>query len=49
MFLSFRSRKFVIPSLGNLRSFGAFISAKCCGSFNKFNTYFLRSLDPFVN
>ena len=28
-----------------LRSFGVFILVKCCGSFNKFNTYFLRSLD----
>ena len=45
LFLSFRSRKFVTPLFGILRSYGIFILAKCCGSFNKFNTYFLRSLD----
>ena len=28
-----------------LRSFGVFLLVKCCGSFNKFNTYFLRSLN----
>ena len=43
--LSFRWRKFFILWLRILRSFGVFISAKFCGSFNKFNTYFLRSLD----
>ena len=45
MFLSFRSRKFVTPLFGILRSLGVFILAKCCGSFNKFSTYFLQSLD----
>ena len=43
--LSFRWRKFFILWLRILRSCGVFISAKFCGSFNKFNTYFLRSLD----
>ena len=43
--LSFLWRKFVILWLRILRRFGPFISAKFCGSFNKFNTYFLRSLD----
>ena len=43
LFLSFRS--FVTPLLASLWSFGVFILAKCCGSLNKFNTYFLRSLD----
>ena len=44
--------KFVTPLFEILRSFGVFISAKCCGSFNKFNTFFLWSLDLasfFVN
>ena len=45
MFFSFRSRKFVPPLFRILRSLGVFISAKCCGSFNKFSTYFLQSLD----
>ena len=45
LFLSFRSLKFVTPLLANLRSFGVFILARCCGSLNKFNTYFLRSSD----
>ena len=45
MFLSFRTRKFVTPLFGILRSLGVFILAKCCGSFNKFSTYFLQSLD----
>ena len=52
MFLSCRLRKFVTSLLGYLGSFGVFILAKFCGSFNKFNTYFLRSLDSnlfFVN
>ena len=31
-----------------LRSFGVFILVKCCGSFNKFNTYFLRSLNSWL-
>ena len=47
-FLSCRSRKFVSPLHGNfeiLRSFGFFILAKYCDSFNKFNKYFLQSLD----
>ena len=44
-FFSFRSRKSVTPLLGNLRNFGVFILAKCRGSSNKLNTYFLRSLD----
>ena len=43
--MSVRSRKFVTPLFEILRSFEVFISAKRCGSFNKFNTYFLRSLD----
>ena len=38
-------RKFVIPLFGKLRIFGVFILAKCCGSFTKYDTYFLRSLD----
>ena len=38
-------RKFVIPLFGKLRIFGVFILAKCCGSFTKSDTYFLRSLD----
>ena len=37
-----RSRKFVTPLFRILGSFGVFISAKCCGSFNKLNIYFLR-------
>ena len=41
LFTSFRSHKFVIILFVILRSFGVFISAKCCGSFNKF----FRSLD----
>ena len=45
LFLSFRSLKFVTPLLANLRSFGVFILARCCGSWKKFNTYFLRSSD----
>ena len=45
MFLSFRSRKFVTPLFEISRSFGVFISAKCCGSLNKFKTYILGSLD----
>ena len=52
LFLSCRLRKFVTSLLGYLGSFGVFILAKFCGSFNKFNTYFLRSLDSnlfFVN
>ena len=44
-FLSFRALKSVTPLFGNLRSFGVFILAKRGGLFNKFNTYFLRSLD----
>ena len=43
LFLSFCSRKSVTPLLGNLSNFKVFILAKCCGSYNKFNTYFLRS------
>ena len=43
-FFGFRSRKFVTPLFVILRSFEIFILAKCCGSFNKFNTYFLWSL-----
>ena len=43
--LSFGSRKFFTPLFGILRSFGVFILEKFCGSFKKFNTYFLRSLD----
>ena len=43
--LSFRSRKFVTPLFGILRRFGVFILAKYCGSFKKFDTYFLQSLD----
>ena len=43
LLLSFRSRKFVTPLIGNLRSFGVFSLAKCCGSFNRFKIYFLRS------
>ena len=42
---SFRSRKFVTPLLGNLRNFGVFISAELRVSLNKFNTYFLRSME----
>ena len=37
---------------GNLRSFGVFILAKCCGSIKKFDTHFLRILNLasfFVN
>ena len=45
LFLSFLSRKFVIHLFGILRRFGVFILANCCGSFNKFNKYFLRRLD----
>ena len=45
LFLNFRSRKYVTSLFGILKNFGVFISAKCCGSLNKFNTYFLRSLD----
>ena len=45
-FQSFRSRKFVTHLFGILRNFGVYISAKFCGSVNKFNTYFLRSLGP---
>ena len=45
MFLGFRSRKFVTPLFEILRSFGDFISAKCCGSLNKFKTYFLGTLE----
>ena len=47
-FLSCRSRKFVPPLHGNfeiLRSFVFFILAKYYDSFNKFNKYFLQSLD----
>lgn len=33
------------PLSGILTSFVVFISAKCCGSFNKFTTHFLWSLD----
>ena len=44
-FLSFRSRKFVTPLFGILRRFGVFILAKYCGSFKKFDTYFLQSLE----
>ena len=44
-FLSFRSRKSVTLLFGILRSFGIFILAKRGGLFNKFNTYFPRSLD----
>ena len=44
-FLSFRSLKSVTPLFGILISFGVFISVKCGGLFNKFNTYILRSLD----
>ena len=44
-FLSFRSLKSVTPLFGILISFGVFISVKCGGLFNKFNTYTLRSLD----
>ena len=42
-FFSFCSRKFVAPLFGIYRSFGVFVLAKYCGSFSKFNTYFLRS------
>ena len=35
--------------LENFRSFGGFILAKCCGSFNKFNAYFRPSLDPSLS
>ena len=46
MILSFRSHKFVTPVFGIfLRSFLVFILAKYRGSFNKFSTCFLRSLD----
>ena len=44
-FLSFRSRKSVTLLFGILGSFGVFILAKRGGLFNKFNTYFLQSLD----
>lgn len=40
MFLGFRSRKFNTSLFVILRSFGVLISARCCGLFNKFNTYF---------
>ena len=33
------------PLSGILISFVVFISTKCCGSFNKFTTHFLMSLD----
>ena len=33
------------PFFEILRRFGVYILAKCCGSFNTFVTYFLRSLD----
>ena len=45
LFSSFRSRKSVIPLSGMLKIFRVFILAKCCVSFNKFETYFLWSLD----
>ena len=45
LFLSFRSSKFGTPLFAIKKSFGVSILAKCCGSFNTFNTYFLRNLD----
>ena len=44
-FLSFLLHKIVTLLFEILWSFGVLILAKCCGSFNKCNTYFLRRLD----
>ena len=35
----FHPVKFVTPLFGVLGSFGVFILASCCDSFDKFNTY----------
>ena len=45
--MSFCWLKFFTPMFRILRRFGVFTLAKCYGSFtcNRFNTYFLRSLD----
>ena len=44
-FLNIRLHKIVTLLFEILWSFGVLILAKCCGSFNKCNTYFLRRLD----
>lgn len=45
MFISFCWLKFFTPMFRILRRFGVFTLAKYCGSFKKFDTYFLQSLD----
>ena len=49
LFLSFRSRIFVGPFAGKFKKSKRCYLAKCCGSFNKFSTYFRPSLDPSLS